>query len=570
MSYNKCQCQKSKQMDPYRHLYYPPARGRAMTFSPPYQLPEPHFQDYADIPPPPAPPHVRGGMFQARGRGYGPPVRGRGKSYPVQNMGYMRQPKQPGTHVSDAPSRYTAMPQQFEIPTDEYTLEQPPDSYLPPPPPPIPIQSTGFQRVSSIPWIVPTTHESPVPFQPSVTPVNSMSSIPGMTMASCTRTTTEGEQAQKRIRRRDYNITYWGDDINSIVSRMAVEYKELVAYAIFQQEKCPSTERLHWQMYIEFFNPQDITFVKTRVFQDTGVHVEIRLRAREDARNYCRKERTRAEGRQEDVGPFELGVWRDQGNGQKMAQIREALADGLTPVDLAVEEPGIVLRQRVNLEWYHGQMQQRGAMNENRDVTVRLFIGKTGTGKTWLAQQEAMHYTKGDRSQVFILDSCGKQDAIWFDGYGYGPVLIVDDYDSWIQVAFLLRLLDKYPCRLPVKGSVKWAKYTEVWITSNKPIQEWTNNDGTLLAPAHQDALYRRLDWILWFPDQGQFSYVKRPTEIKPMVKPEWPTVVLVTTAPTVVPPVVPQYDVSLQRDDTPLHRNDDDGDIGGDTGSIV
>jgi hypothetical protein len=445
------------------------------------------------------------------------------------------------------------MPQQFEIPQNVYMLESQPIQVQQQPSPP---QPTGFVRVSDVPgWIVPTPAESPAPQtpQPTGTPVSTMmSAIPGMTMASCARTTTEGEAAQKRIRRRDYNITYWGDEINAIVSRMAIEFKELVAYAIFQQEKCPSTDRLHWQMYIEFYNPQDITFVKTRVFQDTGVHIEIRLRAREDARNYCRKERTRAEGRQEDIGPFELGVWREQGTGQKMAQIREALADGLNPVDLAVEEPGIVLRQRVNLEWYHSQMQQRGAMSENRDVTVRLFIGKTGTGKTWLAQQEALHYTKGDRGQIFILDSSGKQDAIWFDGYGYGPVLIIDDYDSWIQVAFLLRLLDKYPCRLPVKGSVKWAKYTEVWITSNKPIQEWTNNDGTLLAPAHQDALYRRLDWILWFPDQGQFSYVKRPAEMMQMVKPEWPTVVLVTTAPVAAATTstTPVLDVSLPRTD--------------------
>ena len=535
--------------------YYPPARGRPLSYSPSSNSTYQHADDstyiqrtYHD----PARYIAPGSLNQSQRGGYYP----RGRGHPVQNMGYMRQQMQPGNHVSDAPTRYTAMPQQFEIPSDVYTLEPPTltPSHVSP--------SAGFVNVADIPVVShPSSvkEESPIPQFPyaSVTPTNMMGSIPGMNMVSCARTATDGEQAQKRIRRRDYNITYWGDDINAIVGRMAVEFKDLIAYAIFQQEKCPSTERLHWQMYIEFYNPQDITFVKTRVFQDSGVHVEIRLRAREDARNYCRKERTRVQGRQEDVGPFELGVWREHGTGQKMAQIREALADGLTPVDLANEEPGIVLRQRVNLEWYHGQMQQRGAMSDNREVTVRLFIGKTGTGKTWLAQQEALHYTKGDRGQVYMLDSSGKQDAIWFDGYNYGPVLIVDDYDSWIQVAFLLRLLDKYPCRLPVKGSVKWAKYTEVWITSNKPIQEWTNNDGSLLAPSHQDALYRRIDWILWFPDQGKFSYVKRPVDIKPMVKSEWPTVVLVTTAPTTTNSSVPVLDVSLPRTDGEMNRTD-------------
>lgn len=322
------------------------------------------------------------------------------------------------------------------------------------------------------------------------------------------------EEKLKRIRRRDFNVTYWGDSMVEVVRRMANDFKDQVAYCIFQREIAPSTGRPHWQIYLEFFQPHDISWVKRQLFCDTTTHVEIRLRSREDCRNYCKKEKTRMLGPQEEVGPFEFGTWREQGKSQKMQQIREAIVDGRNLDEIAEEDPHMVFQHRASLQWYQDQVQMRRAMNSNRDVTVRLFIGPTNSGKTHLAVQEALYYTEGNMDQVYILDSSGRsKDTLWFDGYQYGKVLIIDDYDSWIQVAFLLRVLDKYPCRLPVKGSTKWAKYTEVWITSNKDLKQWTESDGSPINPRHLEALYRRINWILWIPERGKFSIVKQPHE---------------------------------------------------------
>jgi hypothetical protein len=391
--------------------------------------------------------------------------------------------------------------------------------------------------------------------------------MPGMTLASCQRTpdptaspdatsATAKDAALKRIRRRHFNIVYWANNMKGVVERMTIEFKHLVAYAIFQREICPSTLRPHWQMYIEFFMPQDISFVKNQLFRDTTTHVEIRLMPRDVARAYCKKERTRAQGAQEEVGPFEFGTWREQGSGQKMEQVREAIAEGMDIADLAVDEPSIVLRNRVNLEWYHDKVQQRQARNTKREVTVRVFIGPTGSGKTHLAMEEALYYCKGDAGKVFILDSGGKDNALWFDGYQYGPVLIIDDYDSWIQLAFLLRLLDKYPCRLPVKGSTKYASYTEVFITSNKPLQQWTDSDGQFIDPKHMDALMRRIDWILYVPEQGKYNIIKAPPNTTfPLPRPHLPTTAdLPSTGPPMpVPVVVPPPSLPMADDASAL-----------------
>jgi len=178
-------------------------------------------------------------------------------------------------------------------------------------------------------------------------------------------------------------------------------------------------------------------------------------------------------------------------------------------------------------------------MNKNRDVTVRLFIGPTGCGKTHLALEEAKFYSGGNLGKVFILDSGGKANSLWFCGYEPSmKCMVIDDYDSWIQVAYFLRVLDKYPVRLQVKMGSKWANYTEVWITSNKPLQQWTNSDGAPIDECHQAALYRRIDWILWMPSKGKYSIIKKPDTVPmPLHRPELPTTSMVLSAPIQTPP---------------------------------
>jgi hypothetical protein len=323
-----------------------------------------------------------------------------------------------------------------------------------------------------------------------------------------------GREAQARIRRRDYNVVFWGNSIHELAARLQTpEMTRRVRYGVMQREVCPTTGRPHWQMYFEFNQPESIPWVKEVLLDDNTAHVQIRLTSREQCRAYCRKTYTRMSGPPTEVGPFEYGTWQSRGSEQKMQQIREAIADGREVADIAIDDPNVVFRHRVNLEWFADTMRQREAQTKNRTVTVRLFVGPTGCGKTHLAREEALYYSGGDAGKIFILDSGGKDNALWFDGYRYGRTLIIDDYDSWIPVAFLLRLLDKYPLRLPVKGSTKWALYEEVWLTSNKPLEQWTEPGGRPIDPRHFEALYRRISWILFLPHMGEYEIVKKPHE---------------------------------------------------------
>lgn len=75
--------------------------------------------------------------------------------------------------------------------------------------------------------------------------------------------------------------------------------KEIIKYGIWQQERCPTTGRLHLQGYFEFSKPMRMSAVK-RAIGDAAAHVEPRNGSREEARDYCRKEESRV------AGPWEV------------------------------------------------------------------------------------------------------------------------------------------------------------------------------------------------------------------------------------------------------------------------
>lgn len=72
-----------------------------------------------------------------------------------------------------------------------------------------------------------------------------------------------------------------------------------IKYGIWQQERCPTTGRLHLQCYFEFRKPLRMPAVK-RAIGDASAHVEPRQGSREEARDYCQKAETRT------AGPWEV------------------------------------------------------------------------------------------------------------------------------------------------------------------------------------------------------------------------------------------------------------------------
>lgn len=113
---------------------------------------------------------------------------------------------------------------------------------------------------------------------------------------------------------------------------------------------------------------------------------------------------------------------------------------------------------------------------------THVLWGRTGTGKTRFCMNQVMdsqYWSPGDYQ--------------WFDGYSGQSIVILDDYRGEYPIQFFLKLLDRYPLNVPVKGSfVKWCP-KKVYITSNVPPQDWYQSaDGRTRA-----ALLRRLEKVL-------------------------------------------------------------------------
>ena len=110
---------------------------------------------------------------------------------------------------------------------------------------------------------------------------------------------------------------------------------------------------------------------------------------------------------------------------------------------------------------------------------THVYYGPPGTGKTRRAKYEAER--KYGAENVFWLPppEAGK---LWWDGYNGEPAVIIDEYyGSFMQQTLLQRICDRYPLRVPTKGSTTPLLAKEIWITSNfEPVAWYKKGLGPL------------------------------------------------------------------------------------------
>jgi len=112
------------------------------------------------------------------------------------------------------------------------------------------------------------------------------------------------------------------------------------------------------------------------------------------------------------------------------------------------------------------------------EKTVVCFWGATGTGKSRRAWDEAGldAYPKDPRTKFWC-------------GYNGQLNVVIDEFRGGIDVAHLLRWLDRYPVCVETKGSACVLKCSRVWITSNLDPRSWFVG----LDQPTLDALLRRM-----------------------------------------------------------------------------
>lgn len=110
-----------------------------------------------------------------------------------------------------------------------------------------------------------------------------------------------------------------------------------VHYYIYQKERAPSTDRDHWQGYIEFKDVKRMSEVK-KVFNNCKLHLEQRKGTQEQAILYCSKEETRVEA------PVQYGMPKQQGNRSDIDALWESISQGHTAREVLHAHGGTALR----------------------------------------------------------------------------------------------------------------------------------------------------------------------------------------------------------------------------------
>jgi hypothetical protein len=251
----------------------------------------------------------------------------------------------------------------------------------------------------------------------------------------------------------DDRIKYW----------KSLDYKRMVV----GRETCPDTGKEHLQGYVTFTRAYRLTQLKRNYPKD--IHWERALA--QDAANYCRKD-----------GDVVIDVdTRKQGTRTDIEQYGRDITKGMKLHDLVRKHPKAVMK----FPRYYSNL--RSAMVAPRDPskppTVIWLWGAPGSGKTRAVW---------DTYEVDQIWTCCDTTLKWFDGYEGQPVALLDDLNlvdtNW---KLLLRVLDRYPLRVPIKGGfVQWSPEVIIITAVCEP------SDGWMHVTEDRDQLYRRITHV--------------------------------------------------------------------------
>lgn len=243
----------------------------------------------------------------------------------------------------------------------------------------------------------------------------------------------------------------------------------------WQEERCPTTDRLHLQGYVELTRDRELSWLKKHVSQGANFQKKISNSSRLQAFEYTQKSDSRVSG------PFCLGTRpvQDDKSGKRtdLIEFRDKCFQGLSARKLWQECPGMMAR----FPRMFGSIKALARPVRKVDLEVYLLYGKTGCGKTrsvysdWESDEEFWRWPVPNT-------------ACWFDGYDRHELCLLDDFAgkaSKMSLVMLLQVLDRYPVLLPIKTSHEWWMPTKICITTNihpRLWYDWTNRGGQYLA----------------------------------------------------------------------------------------
>lgn len=262
--------------------------------------------------------------------------------------------------------------------------------------------------------------------------------------------------------------------------------KAKIKYLVFQKEKGGEEEEnagtIHYQGYVEFFGSAKRLAALKKIHN--SIHWEPKKGNRDEARRYCMEPYTRIDG------PWEYGTYNEKRGKRtdidalyKLARTKETL------LEVAEAMPGAYLRHYKAVQHVR-QIEAFDKPKRSDPLQVVLFYGPPGIGKTRLAYDEA--------PGLYAIP-LGKD--LWFDGYRGEKEVLIDDFSGNLRLVDTLRMLDRYPIQVPIKGGHVWWCPTKIYLTSNVHPRNWY--DYTKRKDSYS-ALTRRFHRVVFFTEDKE------------------------------------------------------------------
>lgn len=263
---------------------------------------------------------------------------------------------------------------------------------------------------------------------------------------------------------------YTEADANFILNEFARGEKG-VSYVCFGRE-VGETGTPHLQGFISFGVKRGLSHVRTCF---TGnPHLEVARGSPAQAIAYCEKD-----GEFVELGDRPAG----QGSRSDLDAVKRLIESGATIKEVADEHFGTFCRFERAINHYLAMC----SVPRSEPPHVRVLWGASGTGKTRAA------YEGIEQAQVY-----SHPGGIWFDGFHGQRRAIFDDFGgSEFKLTYLLKILDRYPMMVQVKGGhVNWNP-SEIVLTSNYSPRSWYPN----AKDEHVKALLRRINETVHYSD---------------------------------------------------------------------
>lgn len=264
-----------------------------------------------------------------------------------------------------------------------------------------------------------------------------------------------------------FTINNYTDDEETALSKLPAGARYLVVGT-----EVGESETTHLQGYIEMVKATRLNAM--RILLGGRAHVEARRGTAEQAIQYCKKD-----------GGFQEYGTPGQGRGARtdVQAVVAAVRAGKSRAEIIVDMPEFQARYRHFIGDYKAAYEEVTSKSFRR-VWVCYIFGAPGIGKTSSVVRKF--------PDAFVSNAANS--AFPLNNYDGQAVLCLDDFYGQLTCHEMLRLLDGYRYLVNVKGGHRYALWTTVFITANKPLDELY----PLVEPTVKQALRRRVSALVY------------------------------------------------------------------------